>query len=173
MTILFLVLGGAFSVFALLFAFIMAESLLYGHDLPTNSKTAKSICAIISEYSPRASNFYDLGCGRGKLAVCVKRKFPTLSVYGIDNSSFRIAVASVRAFLLRADVQFAHRNIFDVHLGNTDIVYAYLWHDTMPLLEKKLHKELKRGALVITNASHFPNWQPLKQFETLFVYRKT
>jgi hypothetical protein len=54
----------------------------------------------------------------------------------------------------------------------------------MPILEKKLQKELKQGALVITNTSHFQDWQPTEKvvtypkvsktpdFETLFVYVK-
>jgi len=54
----------------------------------------------------------------------------------------------------------------------------------MPPLEKKLQKELKKGAMVITNTSKFPNWKPVQKiitysktsnvpdFETLFVYVK-
>jgi len=52
-------------------------------------------------------------------------------------------------------------------------------------LEKKLQKELKQGAIVITNTSNFPTWEPMQKiityhkasktpnFETLFVYQKT
>ncbi|TSC56928.1 MAG: Uncharacterized protein Greene071421_438 [Parcubacteria group bacterium Greene0714_21] len=173
MNILLLFLYGSFSVFTLLFLIIMIESLLRGHDLPTNSKTTESICKIISEYKREASNFYDLGCARGALAIRIKRRFPNLSVYAFDNSGIRIVCAKLRALLVRADIRFAQENIFDVDLGNSDIVYTYLWYDTMPLLEKKLQKELKKGALVIANTSHFPNWEPIKQIETLFIYRKT
>ena len=150
----------------------MIESLIRGHDLPTDSKTTKLICKIIAEYSPEASNFYDLGCGRGALAIRIKRAFPNLCVYGVDTSSIRIILATLRALLLRADVRFLRKDIFDVNLGNADIVYTYLWYDTMPPLEKKLQKELKKGALVIANTSYFPNWEPIQQIETLFLYRK-
>jgi alanine-alpha-ketoisovalerate/valine-pyruvate aminotransferase len=68
-------------------------------------------------------------------------------------------------------------------LEKADIVYTYLWYDLMPILEKKLEKELKSGAIVITNTSHFAFWQPIEiintwpnirdsKFEKLFVYKK-
>jgi trans-aconitate methyltransferase len=172
--ILFLLLfESALSVFGLLFLLVMIESLIRGHDLPTDSKTTRSICKIISEYNPQASNFYDLGCARGALAIRIKKRFPRLLVHGVDNSSIRIACAKLRALLVRSNIGFVRANIFDVDLGNADIVYTYLWYDTMPLLEKKLQKELKRGALIIANTSHFPNLEPIKQIKTLFVYRKT
>lgn len=173
MNVFLLLLESTFSIFGLLFLVVMIESLMRGHDLPTDGKTSKLICKIISEYSPQASNFYDLGCARGALATRIKKRFPHLLVHGVDNSSIRIACAKLRAFLLREDVRFLRDNIFNVHLGDADIVYTYLWYDTMPLLEKKLQKELKRGALVIANTSHFSTWDPIRKVETLFVYRKT
>jgi hypothetical protein len=72
-------------------------------------------------------------------------------------------------------------NLFETDLRNADIVYTYLWYDLMPPLEKKLQRELKKGAIVITNTSNFPNWKPVKtyvtclrvpSFEKLFVYIK-
>ena len=66
-------------------------------------------------------------------------------------------------------------------LQNADVVYTYLWYDLMPSLEKKLKNNLKKGAIVITNTSNFPNWQPKEthitysknpEFEKLFVYVK-
>ena len=172
MIILALLLTSGFSVFALLFLLVMIESLLRGHDLPTSRKDTETLCNIISEYKPEGRNFYDLGCARGLLATRIKKRFPHLSVFAFDNSSMRIICAKLRACLLGQDIRFLRKNIFDVNVSNADIVYTYLWYDTMPLLEKKLQKELKRGALVITNTSHFPNWEPIQQIETLFLYRK-
>lgn len=166
----------------LLFVF-MIDSALRGHDLPTSRRAVESIARIISEHKI-AQNFYDLGCAHGALAVRIKRKFPALSVRAIDNSSVRIFFAKMRALLFRREVHFLRKNIFDVDLSDADIVYTYLWYDLMPPLEKKLQKELKHGAIVITNTSNFPNWKPIQtvvtypkisvlpNYETLFVYQK-
>ncbi|MBU0722862.1 hypothetical protein KKH46_01425, partial [Patescibacteria group bacterium] len=111
--------------------------------------------------------------------------FPALCVYAVDNNSARIFFAKIRAFLFRQDLKFLQKDIFDVDLSNADIIYTYLWYDIMPPLEKKLQKELKQGAIVVTNTSNFSTWKPTQKivtyhkvsktpnFETLFVYQKT
>jgi len=163
----------------LLFLIFIIDSVARGHDLPTSKRAAKSIKKIISEHKA-AGSFYDLGCGHGALAVCIKRKFPALFVSAIDNNLIRIFFAKIRALLFWRDVKFLRKNIFDVDLRDVDIVYAYLWYDLMPPLERKLLKELKPGAIVITNTSNFPTWKPFKtiitnqkspNFEKLFIYK--
>ena len=179
---LFLILSGLF-IFLSLLIVLMVDSIARGHDLPTSRKVSKSIMKIISQRK-NTGNFYDLGCARGAFAVRIKRKFPALSVRALDNDPIRIFFAKIRAFIFRTDVLFSKKNIFDADLSNADIIYTYLWYDLMPPLEKKLRKELKRGAIVITNTSNFPTWEPIEKiitypkasktpdFETLFVYQK-
>lgn len=167
----------------LLWLVFVLDSFIKGHDLPTDQREIRTLFKIISEQK-RARNFYDLGCAHGALVLCVKRKFPDLSVHAIDNDRVRVFFAKIRAFFLQQKIQFVCADIFNIDLSNADIVYAYLWYDIMPLLEKKLQKELKTGTLVITNTSSFPTWKPIKEIapcdgavqtcniETLFVYQK-
>lgn len=182
-TLTLLIIVGMF-IFFLLWFVLIVDSILRGHDLTTSRRATKVLFKIISEQKT-AKNFYDLGCARGALAVRVKRKFPALSIYAIDNNPIRIFFAKIRAFIFRQNIKFLRKNIFDVDLSDADIIYAYLWYDLMPSLEKKLQNELKRGAVVITNTSNFPNWKPVRKvithsepsgipdYETLFVYIKS
>jgi len=185
--IILLVEASAFSFSLLWFIFII-DSIVRGHDLPTSRKATKALFKIISEHKSEhktARNFYDLGCAHGALACRIKRKFPALCVYAVDNNSARIFFAKIRAFLFRQDLKFLQKDIFDVDLSNADIIYTYLWYDIMPPLEKKLQKELKQGAIMVTNTSNFSTWKPTQKivtyhkvsktpnFETLFVYQKT
>src|SRR6056297_2158747 len=105
---------------SLLFVFLMLESLIRGHDLPTSKKATDVLVNIIKKYKSEGCNFYDLGCGHGVLAL-----------------------------------RFQKKDIFQSDLRKAKIVYTYLWYDLMPILEKKLLKELPLGAVVITNTSHF------------------
>jgi len=174
-----------FSIAAALFFIFALDSLIRGHDLPTSKRTIKALVKTISEYQPKANNFYDLGCSRGTLALAVKKRLPELKVYDIDNSSIRIFFSKLKALLLKRNINFKKQDIFNTDLTNADIVYTYLWYDIMPPLEKKLEKELKKGAIIITNTSKLPNWKPTQKvvtrpnlsrdpdFETLFVYIKS
>ena len=185
--IIYLIIFSAFFVlfgfFLLLLLVLIIDSTIRGHDLPTSRRATKSIVKIISEHKT-AKNFYDLGCARGALAVRLKKRFPALTAHAIDNDPIRIFFAKIRAKLFRREVHFWRKDIFDADLSDADIVYTYLWYDLMPPLEKKLQRELKQGAIVITNTSNFPTWQPTQKiitcpkisktpdFETLFVYQK-
>lgn len=170
-------------IFLILLCIFMVDSLLRGHDLPTSRRATKAIVKIISEHAS-SKNFYDLGCAHGSLSVRIKTQLPHFSMYAIDNDPIRIFFSQIRAWLFRKKIKFIRNNIFDVDLSNADILYTYLWYDLMPPLEQKLQKELKSGAIVITNTSNFPTWKPIQtvitypkvsstpNFETLFVYKK-
>lgn len=181
--IFLLLITAGLGVFFLFFLVMVFDSIVKGHDLPTSRRATKALCKIISEHKTDGS-FYDLGCARGLLANRIKKNFPNISVYAADNSMIRIFFAKIRAFFWGQKISFLRKNIFDVDISNADIVYAYLWYDLMPALEEKCQRELKKGAIVITNTTHFSNWKPLKtvvtypevsttpNFETLFIYRK-
>lgn len=167
-----------------LFYFIFAlDNLIFSHDLPTSKKAILNIVKIIKKHKSNALNFYDLGCGRGRVVLAIKKEIPNLNVYGIDKNIFRIFSSKLKAFFLKRKINFIRENIFNLNLSEADVIYTYLWYDLMPILEKKLQKELKKGAIVITNTSHFPNWMPKEiintwdnikdsKFEKLFVYEK-
>jgi SAM-dependent methyltransferase len=168
----------------LLYFIFLIDIFIRGHDLPTSTHATKALVEIIKKEKPDTRIIYDFGCAYGSLALRLKKAFPHSVVCGIDNDAVRIFFASLRSLLCGRKVYFKKQNIFTVDVSDADVVYTYLWYDRMPVLEKKLQQELKKGALVITNTSHFSAWQPIKRvvtytkpsklpdFETLFVYRK-
>ena len=93
--------------------------------------------------------------------------------------------AKIKSKISGKKIYFKKQDIFNEDLSGAEVVYTYLWYDLMPALEKKLQNELKSGSMVITNTSHFHNWEPIEKivtnnqvydkipdFETLFVYIK-
>ena len=180
---LFLILV-LYGVVAATFIVFVLDSAFYGHDLPTSRRAAKALAAAIKRYSPRAKNFYDLGCAHGDLCLRLKKDLPDVAICGIDKGAIRIFFARVKSKILGRKVSFKKRDIFQSDLSDADVIYTYLWYSLMPVLEKKLQNELKQGAVVITNTSHFQDWQAVEKiitypkvsklpdFETLFVYVK-
>lgn len=173
-----------FSVPVVLFLILALDSLIQSHDLPTSRRAMRALVKVIKQYKPDAESFYDLGCGRGTLSLVLKKALPNLEMHGVDNSAVRIFFAKLKSRILGRRIDFRKQNIFDTDIRSADIVYTYLWYDRMPPLEKKLQNELKPGAIVVTNTTNFPTWQPIQKvvtypkisktpdFETLFVYSK-
>lgn len=178
---------------SLYFLFMINIILMRSHDLPTSSQAIKEIIKMISEKNQNKSRtlakvrdknnlkFYDLGSGKGNVLIAIKKTFPEFSVIGIEKSFLQIFFAKLKSFILRQDISFQKTDLFKVNLEKANIVYTYLWYDLIPGLEKKLKNELKPGAVIITNTSNFPNWQPEEvyivhpkkpDFEKLFVYIK-
>jgi len=96
----------------------------------------------------------------------------------VDNNVVRISFARLKSKIFRQKIYFKKEDIFQTDLGKANIIYTYLWYDLMPPLEEKLKNELRKGTIVITNTSSFPNWQPKEihivhpekpDFEELFV----
>ncbi len=174
----------AFVITLFLFIIFALDSLIKRHDLPTSRQATAALAEMIRKYKPNAAILCDLGCARGALSLRLKKSFPQIDIYGVDNNTVRIFFARMKSKILRRKVNFQKKDIFKTDLRDVDVVYTYLWYDLMPTLEKKLHKELKRGAIVITNTSHFQDWQPVEEviiypkisqtpdFETLFIYIK-
>jgi len=182
MTIFFVSILIIFLIITLLYFVFMLDILIFAHDLPTSKKAILEVVKIIKKYAPDASNFYDLGCGHGRVVLEIKKEMPNLNVYGIDKNPIRIFFAKIKALILKRKIHFINENVFNINLSQADILYTYLWYDLMPVLEEKVKKELKRGAIVITNTSHFSNLKPIEtirvhpkikdeNFEKLFVYK--
>ena len=172
------------NVATVLFLIYILDSLIQGHDLPTSRRATRALVKVIKQHKPDAKNFYDVGCAHGSLSLAIKKALPHLEIYAIDKSAIRIFFAKLKSKIFGGRVNFKKQDIFTVNLRSADIVYTYLWYDVMPPLEKKLQSELQQGAIVVTNTSNFPTWQPIQKvvtytkisklpnFETLFVYRK-
>jgi SAM-dependent methyltransferase len=182
MTIFFVSILIIFLIITLLYFVFMLDILIFAHDLPTSKKAILEVVKIIKKYAPDASNFYDLGCGHGRVVLKIKKEMPNLNVYGIDKNPIRIFFAKIKALILKRKIHFINENVFNINLSQADILYTYLWYDLMPVLEEKVKKELKKGAIVITNTSHFSNLKPIEtikvhpeikdeNFEKLFVYK--
>ena len=175
-------------LFYCLFIFdsILATSRKEYIDVPSSRKSLKNVIGILKELGVSDKNliFYDLGSGHGKIAIGIKKAFPSFQSYGFDRSIFKIYFSRIRAVLNRTEVHFQRKNILELDLRKADIVFVYIWPSTMEALSKKFREELKPGAFAVI--STFPlseYWQPIltketlsikndHTFEKIYVYRK-
>ena len=166
------IISGFAALFIGLFFIFLSDSVFGGQDFSTNSRACKNLIEIIKKYNLAATgNFYDLGSCRGGIAVTVAKAFPNLSVHGVDDSKLRTVMAKLRSLFLK-NAEFKKDNIFKTDVSAADIIYLYLPQELMAGLETKLQKELKPGALVISNSVTFPNWKFNFNKEQLFTYVK-
>jgi hypothetical protein len=161
---------------------ILFDVAFAGHDLSTSRAAAKNAGEILKIYGKHTGVVYDLGSCRGDFLINLLGSCGLIKAFGVDSSKFRVRFSSVRSILMGRAAKFIQEDLFSANVSTADAVYLYLAPSAMPMLEKKLQKELKQGALVITNTQFFPNWQPDQifithpknpEFEKMFTYIKT
>ncbi len=164
---------------ALAYVVFMSDSAIGHLDFTSNRIVANRVIDIIKSKHLENGSFYDLGSARGIFAVRIAKRLPKLSVYGIDDSRFRIFCSNISAKFFK-NLQFKEQDIFTVDVSGADVVYLYLPKELMPALQTKLQKELKPGSLVISNSVSFDSWIPGEtiavnknktDFKKLFVYK--
>lgn len=116
--------------------------------------------------------FYELGSGDGRVVLTAAAL--GAESHGVEQSWLRTWYSRYKAYKMNLkNAKFFHGNIFDRHFYPADIVFIYLLSPAVKKLEKKLREELKKGAVVITQTYHFPNWKPYKKIGNFWMYKKS
>jgi len=149
----------------------LLDSFFGGLDFASNLAIASHTVSIIKNRKLENGRFYDLGSARGGFALIIAKALPNMRVTGIDCSWVRDWIAKARSVFYK-NLDFKKDDIFEAELTSADVVYIYLPQELMNDLEIKLKKELKPGAIVVSNKVNFPNWQPAEKVDKLFVYVK-
>lgn len=154
---------------------IIALSWFAGSDAPYVPTKMDQIRKVLKLAGVKKNKkFYELGSGDGRVVLAAAR----LGAYsrGVEQSFLRVLYSRYKASKLAShltggNVKFYHGNLFSRNYADADILYIYLLLKGVKKLEGKLKKELKKGAVVITQTYHFPNWKPFKKIGDFYLYR--
>ncbi len=153
--------------------------------VPTKMDKIREILKLAGVKKGR--KFYELGSGDGRV-VFEAAKLGAESI-GIEQSWLRVLYSKFKAAShssthstsLSVDpehvegssgnTKFCHGDIFSKTYSDADIIYIYLLPVGVKKLESKLRQELNKGAVVITQTYHFPNWKPFKKLDDFNFYR--
>lgn len=98
----------------------------------------------------------DLGCGDGRILRRVYKR------YGVEAIGYEMnPLAYCKARLLSLGfgrVRIRLRNFWKADLSKADVIFCYLYPDVMRDLSKKLRKELRPGAVVVSCNFALPDW---------------
>ena len=114
-------------------------------------QTLQSILAV----RPKA-RVIDIGCGTGRVTCALQRQLPGLQISGVERALLPFALAWLRSHFTRPRPTIALGSLWDCHLGNYDVVYAYLSPAPMPRLWQKVCTETAEGSLFISKTFEVP-----------------
>ena len=162
-----------------------AYALIFNKGIP-NIRTApairKRILRVLKNEAEKHDGdkpftIIDLGSGNGKFTREIASALPDARVIGIEIS--KPALIWSRLFKrLRGlkNVEYVDQSFFDYDVGEADAVVLYLTIYQMETIGKKLHEELKSGALATSNRFQLGDgWKPEEsvRVRTLYPHQRT
>lgn len=127
--------------------------------VPSSAAAGRAVAALVPQGAGAA---VDLGSGWGGLAVAVARACPDTQVTGIEYAWPPYLFSRLRLRLNPAlkNLTFVRGDIFKYPLADVHVVICYMPPEMMLRLAPKLEKELRAGAIVISNSAALPGRLP-------------
>jgi SAM-dependent methyltransferase len=105
--------------------------------------------------------FIDLGCGLGGVTLALARARPDGTFTGVELAPLPAWIGQLRRRLRGpANARLLRASLWDQALGDYDVVYAFLSPVPMPALWEKASREMRAGALLISNSFTVPGVAP-------------
>lgn len=114
----------------------------------------------------------DVGSGDGRIVIALAREGAHAEGFEINPLLHGIALWNIHKSKEKRARVFL-KDLWQVNFSPYDIVTVYGNFPMMGRLEKKLQKELKPGARVISNHFAFPHWKSTKSSDDVLLYIKT
>ncbi len=114
----------------------------------------QSLLAVLAAH-PNA-RVIDIGCGTGRVTRALQQQLPDLRITGVERALLPFALAWLRSRFTWPRPTVALGSLWDCHLGDYDVVYAYLSPAPMPRLWQKVCAEMAEGSLFISNTFEVP-----------------
>jgi len=164
---------GAFVALVLVFGAVHASR------VPLFLSNDAALARLIAQLpEARSLAFLDIGCGLGSVLAAVSRARRLLRCTGIEAAPLPWAVAALRGAITRPRFEVRYGSFWDRHLGDADVVFAYLSPAVMARLWTKAKHEMREGAVLISNSFPVPDVPPSQRLQwgpsqeaALFVYR--
>jgi hypothetical protein len=157
--------------------------LIFGGGLMTRVPLYNSSHAAwkaLLEQLPQGDGFRmaDLGAGLGGPLSFLARRRPGVQFTGVEASPLVWLLAWLRTLGTRRNCRMHFGSIWDLPLGEFQVVYAFLSPAPMPELWIKARKEMKPGSVLISNTFSIPDAVPEREIRLpdrqdarLLVYR--
>jgi hypothetical protein len=128
----------------------------------TNRSMAQALLDLLP--AERPTTFIDLGCGTGGLLRLLARRRPDCRFVGVENAPLPYLVARFGARGL-ANCRILRGNFWQQALTQYDVIYAFLSPVPMLPLWQKARKEMRPGAVLISNSFPVPEAAPARVVE--------
>jgi len=166
--LIFLTFFLIFSFLVTLFLYSLILSYLKGSPFSRTKK--ERIKTILEVCKINSKKILDLGSGDGILIRELAKRGAKATGIEINPLLFLYSKLKIYQEGISSNCKVVFGNFYNYPLKDTDIVLVYLLPETIEKLKPKLLKELKAGAMVISNGFPISGWKPKIKKNNVFFY---
>lgn len=137
---------------------------------PTSERKLKKIIKLAK--IKRGEKAVDLGSGDGRIVIAMAKKGAEAHGYEVNPILVLLSRRNIRKAGLKGKAFIHWKSFWGVNLRGFDVVVMFQFHTVMKRLKRKLQKDLKKGARVVSYYWKLPQWNLVKREENIFVYKK-
>lgn len=144
---------------------VMASSLFHlKHRVPFVPTSAAVIDVMIQEAALKPGmTVLDLGAGDGRVLRRAMRRVPGLRTIGYEGALGVWLLAKTCNLCSRQKPEMRRENFYEKDVSEADVIFTYLSIEAMQKLLPKFERELKPGALVISNTFSIKQREALRK----------
>lgn len=160
-----------FAFFYFVFTFLFFYALIFGAPYVPIPKYGLEKMIEFAAIKP-GQKAVDLGSGDGRIMIAMAKAGAIVHGYEVNPVLVWWTKWKIKKEGLEGKAFVHLKSFWNEDLSSFDIVTLFGIRKIMPRLEKKLDKELKPGAKIISFGFTFPGWQHLKKEQAAFLYEK-
>lgn len=134
--------------------------------LPSHKKQALVALDLLG--LKNGQTLYELGCGDASVMILAAKR--GVKSVGYELNPIIFCIAKLRSLRYRNLMEVRYGNFWNTDISNADGVYVFLLDRFMPKLDKKLSKELKKGAKLASYTFKIPGKKPIQEKSGIYIY---
>lgn len=169
LTLIILILGFIVVFILLLILYLLARPIMRGAVYYPTSKENVDTIIQMANLKP-AQKIVDVGSGDGRILIGFAKQGIQAVGYEINPLLVFYSRRAIQRAGVSNRVMVYWKSFWSADLSEFDVVIIYGIPHIMKGLQKKLARELKPGAKVISNIYAFPDWQPREIKNKIYLY---
>ncbi|AKM82317.1 TPA: SAM-dependent methyltransferase [Candidatus Berkelbacteria bacterium] len=142
-------------------------------DIPFVPSTAEKIRIMVKMANLQGGErMADLGSGDGRVVIAFAKAGAIAQGFEADPSRAMLGQKNIIVQGMEDVARISEKNFWKADLSEFNIITLFGITSMMKQMEKKLKKELKTGAKVISNTFIFPEWEPVQVENNVYLYVK-
>ncbi len=139
--------------------------------VPSHYKIVEEMVSLAN--IKRGMKVADLGSGDGRIVIALAEAGAEVHGYEINPILVWWARRNIRRKKLSSKAFIHWGSFWRYNLASFDVITVFGINHIMKSLEKKLKRELKKNARVVSNVFTFPNWPHSQKIGRVYIYERS